>query len=223
MSALPFVSCEKCGKTFQARNQKVGRNRYCSMTCGNAAKARGKSIACAHCGNMFWQTPSKASQRFCSQKCNRSSKLLPPEQRFWRHVEKTEGCWNWTAAIAENGYGVFESPVGQLAHRYSYFLAHGHIPKGLNVLHKCDNRACVNPDHLFAGTHAINSADMIAKNRAMSGERSPNSKLSEADVLSIRARYAPHQITVRQLAREYDVSEAQITNILKSRSWKHLL
>jgi hypothetical protein len=102
---------------------------------------------------------------------------LPPEERFWAKVNKDgptqphmdTPCWAWTAATHE-GYGVFIVPGSeeyreQRAHRLSWTLANGPIPEGLQVLHRCDNPACVRVDHLFLGTHTDNMRDMVAKNR----------------------------------------------------------
>lgn len=88
-------------------------------------------------------------------------------ERFWRHVERSAGCWLWTAGCQSNGYGTFQVAVGdrRLAHRYSWSVHHGEIPAGLNVLHRCDTPACVRPDHLFLGTQKDNVADMRAKGR----------------------------------------------------------
>jgi hypothetical protein len=94
--------------------------------------------------------------------------LVPAEERFWKKVNKTEDCWLWLGHLQRYGrfkpQGIRNSPQ-VLAHRYSYELHFGPIPIGMNVLHKCDNPACVNPDHLFLGTQKDNVIDMMNKGR----------------------------------------------------------
>ena len=90
-------------------------------------------------------------------------------ERFWSKVRKADGCWEWTGAATERGYGVLgrgERGLGnEKAHRVSWMLHHGQIPDGLWVLHRCDNPKCVRPDHLFLGTSDDNIADMHAKSQ----------------------------------------------------------
>lgn len=89
------------------------------------------------------------------------------EQRFWDKVEKTDGCWLWIAALHGHGYGRFTPSTDseELAHRFSWKLHFGAIPAGMCVMHICDVRNCVHPDHLVVGTQGDNIRDMFAKGR----------------------------------------------------------
>lgn len=145
-------------------------------------------------------------------------------ERLWGHVEKTDGCWNWTAAINDSGYGVITDRARKChhrAHRLSWELAHGPIPADQLVLHKCDNRRCVRPDHLFLGDHAENARDKVAKGRQRMGDGHQSSKLKTADVIAIRT--APHDTkTRRELAKRFQVQQATICGIQAGRSWRHV-
>ena len=88
------------------------------------------------------------------------------EERFWAKVEKTSGCWEWTAAKFSTGYGAIRIKGFQRStHRVAWELCYGQIPAGLCVLHRCDNKSCVRPDHLWLGTNRENTKDMHQKKR----------------------------------------------------------
>ena len=104
---------------------------------------------------------------FCGVVYNRCmSKDMSYEERFFQKVNKTDSCWLWTGSLNSRGYGclaVNRKTVS--AHRYSYAIHKGEIPEGLIICHSCDVPACVNPDHLWAGTFADNMKDMVDKDR----------------------------------------------------------
>lgn len=128
------------------------------------------------------------------------------------------GCWEWIAAT-KNGYGIMQiGGRGIYAHRIAYEQAHGTIPPGMLVCHHCDNPSCVNPAHLFLGTHADNSADMKRKGRShkdlptLRGEEHGNALLTNAQVRSIRTRLVNGE-KGRALAAEFGVNECTISLI----------
>ena len=132
------------------------------------------------------------------------------------------GCWEWTAGLGVQGYGRFkQGGKTRLAHRVSYALHVAHIPEAALVLHKCDNRKCVNPDHLFIGTQKDNIQDMKAKGRGVVGEASPHAKLTEADVLRIYDLYESGVGTIR-LAKMFSITKNLAWLIVRGRTWKHL-
>lgn len=143
-------------------------------------------------------------------------------ERFWNKVDKTSDCWNWIAALNKGGYGIFKACKNSLAHRVSWVLHFGEIPNQMKVLHKCDNRKCVNPDHLFLGTQIDNINDMVSKGRqnTVRGSKNYNAKLTESVVKEIREKYSDRAISTATIARIYGVSQPMISYILINKSWK---
>lgn len=141
--------------------------------------------SCKRCGKAFqaplWRETTKAKlgpQKFCGKDCaSRGGRFVPFEERFWAKVNKTEGCWLWTGTTTPFGYGQiwYTLPNGRQtmarAHKLSYQMLVGPVPKGLGVLHRCDVPTCVNPAHLFLGTAKENMEDCSRKGRKPKGEK----------------------------------------------------
>ena len=147
------------------------------------------------------------------------------EERFWEKVNKTKTCWLWDGTRSrERG---FISMNGKMisAPRFSYLLNVGEIPEGLCVCHTCDDPRCVNPSHLWLGTHAENMRDMRLKGR-VKNERNGRSKHTTEKVREIRELWATGQYTQRELGEKFGVSHTNIYAINKGLLWKtyeHLL
>lgn len=149
---------------------------------------------------------------------------LTLEQAFWQYATPGDPneCWEWQKVPSSNGYGIVRYRGQRIpAHRVSWEIHFGPIPDGLFVLHKCDNRRCVNPYHLFLGTHQDNMDDMNAKGRRLvaSGERCGSAKLTQAKVNLIRDLYK-EGMTQRGIARQFGVRPDTIWNIVNNRTWK---
>lgn len=152
-------------------------------------------------------------------------------EKFYRYFtfSITNECWEWNRKIRRNGYGVFTYKNRQiLAHRFSYTLFYGEVPESLLVCHSCDNRKCVNPDHLFLGESVDNVHDMIRKGRhspppTFYGEKHSRafSKLSKEDVINIFNLKDTLQFgDIKKIAKEYGVSTATISSIMSGSRWK---
>ena len=128
------------------------------------------------------------------------------------------GCWLWTGRLTKKGYGTIWGSGGNLhAHRASFMLYKGEIPDGLHVLHTCDVRNCVNPDHLFLGTNLDNIKDKVLKNRTYRGENHYRSKLTESILRDIR-----FSKSVNALANRFGVHKSTISAVRSLRLWKHV-
>lgn len=123
-----------------------------------------------------------------------------------------EACWVWLGAGKGNGYG--HTSHGP-AHRRSYELLIGEIPNGMDVCHKCDNRSCVNPHHLFLGTHAENMADMKAKGRGAGGNRK---HITESQVQEVRRRLSCG-VSQAEIARCMNLNRSTVSNIKLGKSY----
>ncbi len=152
-------------------------------------------------------------------------------ERLMRHtqVNHKSGCLEWTGS-KRNGYGRMTvgsradgTRKGMSAHRVAYKLAHGEIPDGMEVCHKCDNRCCVNPAHLFIGTRQDNIDDRERKgrNNPPKGETNGRAKLSEVDVLAIKEKRL-QGVSFGKLAEEYGVCKKTIQDAVSGKHWAYL-
>lgn len=136
---------------------------------------------------------------------------------FWYKVRKTKKCWLWTGTHQRYGRFNGEEGPGTLAHRQSWILEYGPIPKGLCVLHKCDNTLCVRPSHLWLGTQKDNSQDMVLKGRAPHGL----AKLSDDNVRQIRQRMNKRKRgDVTKMAAEFSIERSALYNIANGKAYK---
>lgn len=152
---------------------------------------------------------------------------LSTEERFRTAYTKEDSCWTWSKSVDEDGYGRFAlDGKSQKAHRVAWELVNGPVPDGMCVLHKCDIRHCVNPDHLFLGTKKDNTTDMLNKGRheVCKGEEVGTSVLTENQVVEIRSLYTPYSKTHGRvaLAKRYGVTPQAIGHVVTRLSWSHV-
>lgn len=148
--------------------------------------------------------------------------------RLLARVKKTETCWNWTGARmprskhGRGGYGAIGVGTRVVTtHRLAFELFFGPIPKGTMVLHRCDNRICVNPEHLYLGSAKRNTRDMLDRAREAWGERNGQAKLTEDDIRRIFA-LRRQRLTQRRIASQFGVTQSAISRILSRECWRRL-
>jgi hypothetical protein len=233
------LTCTHCGTPFyvQPARLKLGVATTCSLACRSATiLARRPLRTCEQCGADFAPRPSSGN-RMCSPKCRNAALILPMADRFWPKVTKGDDCWEWSRKRDRRGYGRFATTSSRYvsAHRMAWELTHGEIPKGLSVLHRCDNPPCVRPDHLFLGTPADNVADMLAKGRESRGKQhgaaiknprrgsdKPEAILTDDQVRAIRAAFTGKRGELAALARRYGIRPSHAWKIVHRTIWAHI-
>ena len=186
-------------------------------------------LNCKQCRQVFYVKPyRKLDAKYCSLKCFWTKKNNQWQERFWDKVNKKSinECWKWmgiTDRGRQGGYGRFYANKKlRLAHRVSWKLHYDKIPQGLYVCHHCDRPSCVNPKHLFLGLPKENSQDMVMKKRSNTGEKNSHAKLTKQSILEIRKLYQDNKYTQKILAKMFDVTNVQISNITRRISWKNI-
>jgi hypothetical protein len=189
---------------------------------------------CKHAGGLGPSPPERRETMSKSTRIHaRSSPKKPLAERFWSKVDQSAGpesCWPWKGGTISVGYGEFyvnEKCRTAYAHRIAYELTHGPILPTLMVCHRCDNPPCVNPAHLFLGTHNDNMADMRAKGRGAEGTRHGSRtqphrrKLTAVEVQALRLARADG-VPRLAVAKRFGVSPATVTRIATGKTWRHV-
>jgi hypothetical protein len=173
-------------------------------------------VYCGYCGA---PVTKRGAKKFCGPECYRQKRLAQPvEQSFWAKVDRSGECWLWTASRWNSGYGQFKVRAGRGrqrvvgAHVFSFELANGTVPDGLEVMHTCDTPLCVRPDHLTVGTHLQNVQDAAVKGRYRVS-RPTSHKLTVTDIANIRSLVASGEMRVR-VAKRFGISKAYVTRIM---------
>lgn len=188
---------------------------------------------CTHCETSFWTTPSeikKGGGRFCSWDCRvdfkRNEALACLREPLAQRLPS--GCLIASGWKNEKGYGrLLGGKSGRKpAHVLSWEMANGiNLPDGMIVCHNCpggDNPSCVEPTHLWAGTHDENMADAATKGQMPHGERNTNAKLTAQIVTDMRTRYHGGRITLQALADEYGVNKTTVSQVIRGTTWRHI-
>ena len=160
----------------------------------------------------------------------RGEPTMPLDARLYGNIKKNElsGCWEWQGSTNRFGYGriiIGSRKDGTRrtvsTHRLSYMLNNGAIPDGMEVCHKCDNRRCINPGHLFIGTRQDNVDDREAKgrNKPSAGEKNGRAKLTKADVLEIIEK-REQGLSLQRIANEYGVCKATVRDVINGKHWR---
>lgn len=178
------------------------------MVVGNITLSTGSSYAWQNAN--LWQDANRRAEIFA---------------QFWSRVQRPDAkaCWLWTGHLSDRGYGIFWLPLGPQAqrvraHRFSWVASRGDIPEGLEVCHRCDVPACVNPDHLFLGTRLDNHLDAVRKGRKKSWGLQ---KLRAEQVLQIRAMVRAGLLH-RDIAAKFGIARNTVGQIASRKTWAHL-
>lgn len=241
-------NCKICNKEYFHKPSKKN-SKYCSRLCANKAIGISRRVelskqTCLTCSKEFeyyyWDQPNA---KFCSTKCKGDypkwerktdeEKRAIIQQKYNQFVVKNEnGCWGWRGTKINNGYGIIrygcrEHSYEILAHRASWILNYGQIPKGMFILHKCDNPECSKISDLFLGTQMDNCRDMIKKGRAATktyfktGIIPANRRFNESEIKEIREKIKNGMGSYR-LGKEYKVDKSTILDIKNNITYREI-
>jgi len=203
---------------------KSDSNKYfwkCKCICGNFVSYRSDALLLGRrksCG--------------CIKSPKKEEYLKRLEKRLFKHSKRNGECLEWKGRCNPFGYGLIKLRSKDMqgigfstgTHRAAYLVWKGDIPENMCVLHKCDNKCCIEPSHLFLGSHQDNMDDMKAKSRQNKrpGEKHHITKFSDKDVIEIRKLWDSGEFTQSYFCRIYNVSSACICNMINRKTWKHI-
>lgn len=245
--------CKKCGKEFKwYRNPEQGPAKYCSKRCKDEDHSswcprttRQTLFTCEDCGKEFKRYTSKNGDkpRFCSKTCmnknihtwnsegryrvakaTKKEKLSRLKELYEKQVIRQEACWDWKGTLHRTGYAVIQYDGKQIgAHKASWLIHKGALTEKLWVLHKCDNKKCTNPEHLYLGSPSRNSLDREERQRRpiKRGIFHPNSKLTDEQVLEIK-KLIRIGVPMTKISRDFKISYGSIEAIKNRKTWKHV-
>lgn len=180
---------------------------------------------CENCNITFSYKPHYLWKRkYCSQKCYREKTTRPLSEKYEKYVIRNEErCWGWKGHTNDSGYAMTSFKNKNFrAHRASWIIHFGEIPKGMFVCHKCDNPICSNPNHLFLGTAKDNMNDCKTKGRnnyaPSKGEKNGLSKLTDDLVKEILS----NKEGSRSLAKRLGIGQRHVNLIRQRKAWKHI-
>jgi len=159
----------------------------------------------------------------CFGKFMTSNRNLSIQERIEQHIISKDGCWI-TDLSSPRGYPrIGYNHKTRKVSRIMFELHKGEIPQGMFICHKCDNRGCVNPEHLFLGSHEDNMADMVRKNRQAKGSNQGSAKLTEEQVAEIKRLLAEGKLTQRQIGEMFGICQTHVSSIKLGTKWNHIV
>jgi hypothetical protein len=197
--------CEGCDQPFIARF-----GRHCSRRCQDVGLA--SRYICRFC----LATIAREQRRFCDETCREKWNFRVTIDRIFKRVGIGDECWEWLGPVTHTGYAMIRlswENADQLLHRVVYAMLVGDIADGMNICHRCDNRRCVRPAHLFLGTQSENVIDAMQKGR--------HSKLKPSQVHEARSLYR-EGVKISTIAERLGVKYGTMSDLISGRTWAHL-
>ena len=253
---MPIIPCHFCGTFFEKPSHKIQNSslHFCSNRCQgnyeslvNVKNDIGKTYGHLKILELVGSNEENRSLVNCLCNCGRetikiyrlvksgkikkcgkcSGETLEERLRYYSKKNNKTGCLEWTGALNHGGYGIIScARKTKFAHRVAWELKNGEIPNGMIICHHCDNPCCINVEHLFLGTDALNSQDKVKKGRqgrsSLTGEKCGSAKLKNSQVHEIRRLFLTGKYKMYFLAKKFNVSDGTISMIVNNKTWRNI-